>query len=71
MPITEERHTNMKHEEINAWEKEEGMYHRGVIVNRRDVGLLTWTCGTWSSSPDYEHASCYALANHPRTVPRS
>ena len=68
----------MKHEEVNAWKKEEGMYHRGVIVvrfvvivNRRDVGLLTWTCGTWSSSPDYERASCYALANHPRTVPRS
>ena len=42
----------MKHEEMNAWEKKEGMYHRGVIVaryvmivNGGYVGLLMWMCG--------------------------
>ena len=27
-----EGHTDVKHEKLNAWEKEEGMYHRGIIV---------------------------------------
>ena len=44
----------MKHEKLNAWEKEEGMYHRDVIVvccvmivTGGDVGLLTWLCGVF------------------------
>ena len=31
-PKKKERHTKVKHEEMNAWEKKEGMYHRGIIV---------------------------------------
>ena len=43
----------MKHEEMNVWEKKEGMYHRGVICCDHEWGL----CGFagieawWPSDP--------------------